>query len=148
MTTIFSSLSLWYMGLVLLVPMPLWWLSWILCCPHKLSWMCGGQVAGHQVSFYLTLLGKRNSTLVLAPQSKTYICLHVLCQVQILSIFFFPEIIVFVSQLPLMMQPCFAAKLFGDFRINIKKERLKKPLKVFSHKQEWQKNQLCCFHNF
>lgn len=81
--------------------------------------MCGGQVARHQF-ICLTLLGKRSPTTVLAPRSKNYICLHVKSY-----LFFFPlspEIIVFVSQLPLMMQPCFAAKVFGDFRINIKKE--------------------------
>ena len=34
--------------------------------------------------------------------------------------------IAFVSQLPVVMQPCFAAKLLGDFRINVKKKEIEK----------------------
>lgn len=36
--------------------------------------------------------------------------------------------IAFVSQLPLMMQPCFAVNLLEDFRINIKKWEIEKAM--------------------
>lgn len=83
--------------------------------------MCGGQVARHQVSVHLfNPSGEKESHYGLGTMQQK---LHLLA-CQILPFFFplSPEIIVFVSQLPLMMQPCFAAKVFGNFRINIKKE--------------------------
>lgn len=141
MTNTFSSLRLQYMGLVLLVPMPSCWLLWIPCWPQKLPWMGGGQVAGHQASVHLfNPSGEKKPHCGLGTtEQNIFAC--ICCVGLKFDLFFFlsPEIIVFVSQLPLMMQPCFASKPFGDFRINIKKERLKKPLKVFSHKWEWQK---------
>lgn len=36
--------------------------------------------------------------------------------------------IAFVSQLLLMMQPCFAVKMLGDFRIDIKKKEIEKAI--------------------
>lgn len=56
--------------------------------------------------------------------------------------------IAFVSQLLLMMQPCFAVKMLGDFRINIKKKEIEKAIESVWSQTRMAKMPTMLFDNF